>query len=239
MSDNIFREVDEELRNERMRALWRRYGVYVIGGAVTIVLLVAANEAWKWWQGSTAARSSDLFQTALTYIEQGDIAAARAALDVTIADASGSYPALAKFKIAALLASQGNTDAAIAAYDTLAGTLENRRLRELAQIYAAYLLVDSGDVAAVTSRVGGMLFPDHPLRNAAREALGLANYKAGDTEAALGLFTAILDDPSASQDIGLRASIYVSQLAAEGVAPPDAPKAAIAGEPVAPGSAVQ
>lgn len=216
MSDNIFREVDEELRNERLRALWNRYGIFVIGGAIAIVLVVAGNEAYKWWQGSTAARSSELFQTALDDIAAGDLAGAQEALDATIAEASGRYPMLAQFRAASLMADDGRTAEAVAAYDELAGTVDNPRVRELAQLYASYLLVDDGDVAGVTSRVGGMLFPDHPLRNIAREVLGLANYQAGDLDAATGLFRAILDDPLTSQQLGTRAAIYLAQLTAEG-----------------------
>lgn len=220
MSDNIFREVDEELRNERMRALWSRYGIYVIGGAVAIVLVVAANEAWKWWQASEAARSSDLFEAVVVAIEDGDADAARAAIETTVGEASGEYPVLARFAEAGMLASGGDTEAAIAAYDELAGTVENTRLRELAQLYTAYLLADSGDVAAVSARVATMLAPDHPMRNAAREALALTNYVAGEGEAALSLYNAILDDPETTQDIGSRAAIAAAQLASEGVALP-------------------
>ncbi|UXN73227.1 hypothetical protein N8D56_20075 [Devosia sp. A8/3-2] len=35
--DNIFREVDEELRSDRMRAFWRRFAPYVIGAAIAVV----------------------------------------------------------------------------------------------------------------------------------------------------------------------------------------------------------
>ena len=37
MSD-IFREVDEDLRHEQYKKLWDRFGIYVIGLAVLIVL---------------------------------------------------------------------------------------------------------------------------------------------------------------------------------------------------------
>lgn len=234
MSDSVFREVNEELRNERIRALWRRYGLYVIGGAVAIVLLVAANEAWKWWQGSTAGRSSDLLQTALDNIADGDIAGAEAALDATIAEGSGRYPVIAQFKAASLLASKGQVTEAVAAYDGLAGTADLPLLRELAQLYAAFLLVDAGDVAGVTLRVSGLVSPDHPLRNSAREALGLANYQAGDAVAALGFFEAIVSDPLTARDIGSRASVYIAQLASEGVALPGPADDAPAPEDAAP-----
>lgn len=220
---NIFREVDEELRSERMQNLWRQYGIYVIGAAVLIVLLVAGNEVWRWWQQNEAQRSSALFETALERIEDGEVAAAQDALNVTEAEAGGRYPDLARFREAALLAEQGNTEEAIAAYDALANTLDEVRLRELASVYAAYLLADTGDAGAVQQRVSGLLATGHPLSSVAHETVGLAHYQAGDAKAAQTEFQAILDDPQASTSITSRAQIFLDQLIAEGVNDPERP----------------
>ena len=214
--DNIFREVDEELRSDRMRKLWRSYGPYVIGAAVAVVLVVAANEGWAWWQNSNAARSSDQFYAALDLADGGDVAAAQTALSEVIASASGGYPTLARFKQAGLLAREGKSAEALAAYDALASTEANPRLRELALVLAANLLVDSGTLADVNDRVSTLQTPDNPLRNAVREAIGLAQYKAGDLIAAGASFQAVIDDPMTSNDVQGRMQVYMAQLVAEG-----------------------
>ncbi|MEO7222741.1 MAG: hypothetical protein ABIY37_09730, partial [Devosia sp.] len=56
-------------------------------------------------------------------------------------------------------------------------------------------------------------------RNAAREVLGLAQYKAAQLDAAMTTFQAIIDDPLASRDLQSRVQIYIQQLLAEGAAP--------------------
>ena len=215
-NDTLLREVDEALRSDRMHALWRRFGPYVIGAAVAIVVIVAVNEGWSWWQKSTAARSSDQFYAALELAEGTDIAGAQEALNRVVAEGSGGYPILARFRQASLLAQDGKTEEAIAAYDALATSESNARLRELALVLAAYLVADSGDVAAVEQRVGGIVSPANPMRNAAREAVGLAQYKAGDINAALSSFEAILADPLASRELSSRIQVYIAQLIAEG-----------------------
>src|SRR5690606_21661209 len=130
---------------------------------------------------SNAARSSDQFYEALELAEAGDVAAATAALDRVAAEGSGAYPALARFREAALLASEGRDAEAVAAYDALATAQSNSQLRDLALVLAGYLLVDSGNVDGVRQRVGGLAVDGHPLRGVAREALGLAHYQAGDS----------------------------------------------------------
>jgi hypothetical protein len=78
----------------------------------------------------------------------------------------------------------------------------------------------------VQQRVGGLVTPTDPLRNAAREAIGLTQYKAGKLDDALATFQAILDDHLASQDEQERVAVYVRQLAAAGAKGPVAPPAA-------------
>ena len=64
MSD-IFREVDEDIRNERFKRLWDRFGPYVIGVAVLIVVVTAGYRGWQYWQNSQAAATGDRFVAAI------------------------------------------------------------------------------------------------------------------------------------------------------------------------------
>lgn len=221
--DNIFREVDEELRSDRMRALWRRVAPYVIGAAVAVVALVAVNEGWSWYHSNNAAKSSDELYAAFDLIEGGDLPAAQAALDTVIANGSGRYPTLAEFRKAGVLAREGKTAEAVAAYDALANSLDNIRLRELALVLAGNLLVDSGSLADVQSRIETIATEGNPLRNAAREALGLAQYKAGDFAAAQASFEAVVNDPLSQSTTRNRMGYYLAQLLSEGaITAPDA-----------------
>ncbi|WP_240233063.1 tetratricopeptide repeat protein [Devosia lacusdianchii] len=214
--DNIFREVDEELRSDRMRALWRRFAPYVIGAAVGVVAIVAVNEGWSWYHSNNAAQSSDELYAAFDLIEGGDLPAAQTQLDALIANGSGSYPVLAQFRKAGVLAKEGKTADAVAAYDALANTQSNPRLRELALVLAGTLLVDNGTLAEVQARVETLAVDGNPLRNAAREVLGLAQYKAGDFTAAQTSFEAVLNDPLTQNDTRNRMGYYLAQLLSEG-----------------------
>jgi len=218
--ETIFSEVDEELRSERMRNLWRRFGPFIIGAAVLVVVLVGVNEGWRWYQNSVSARSSDQFYSAISLIESGDNAAALAALNETVAKGSGGYPILARFAKAALLAKDGKLDEAVAAYDALSTDLSQPRLRDVALLLAASNLVDKGDVKGVEARVGGLIAPDNTLRNVARELLGLARYANNDPTGASEIFAQIIADPGVSLDLLRRVQIYQEQLLSQGVAVP-------------------
>ena len=214
--ESLFREVDEDLRADRLRNLWRRFGPYIIGAAVAVVLLVAVNEGWSWWQQSNAARSSDALYVALDAARDGDMEKALGALGPVETQGSGQYPVLGKFAEAAYLSSEGKTADAVAIYDELSGSLTEMRLRELALVLAAYDLVDSGDVNGVETRVDGLIAANSSFSAAGREALGLAQYKAGELNAALATFQAAQADPNTTTDFRARVSVYIAQLMAEG-----------------------
>lgn len=223
--DNIFREVDEELRSDRMRAFWRRFAPYVIGAAIAVVALVAVNEGWSWYHANNAAQSSDELYAAFDLIDGNDLPAAQTALDKLIADGSGRYPTLAQFRKAGVLAKAGNIAEAVAAYDALANSLDNIRLRELALVLAGNLLIDNGTLADVQSRIETIATEGNPLRNAAREILGLAQYKAGDFAAAQTSFEAVINDPMSQSSARNRMGYYLAQLLSEGVVTAPAPAA--------------
>ena len=51
MSD-IFQEVDEEVRRERLEQLWKRYGIYIIAAVLLVLACVGG------WRGSVACPSA-------------------------------------------------------------------------------------------------------------------------------------------------------------------------------------
>lgn len=223
---NIFHEIDEELRSDRMRSFWRRFGPWIILAAVLVVLAVGANEGYKWWSRSNSDKSSDLLYQAFAEADAGKLDEAQTTLTDLAQSGTGGYPMLARFKQASLLAKQGKTDEALAAYDKLSSDQSNSDIRSLALLMGANLLVDKGDVGGVETRVGGLLATNNPLRNSAREALGLANYKAGKLEEARKQFQAVIDDPLSPADMRARMQVYIDELTAEGVKPPAQPAAA-------------
>ncbi len=236
-NENFIREIDEELRSDQMRAFWKNFGPWIIALAVLAVVGTAGWEAWQWWNNSNSARSSDQFYSALALTSGTDVEAAQKALDEVEATGTGAYPMLARFREAALLVKEGKTAEATAAYDAIATAETNSNIRGLALVLAAYTLVDSGDVGAVNQRVEGLTVADNPMRNAAREAIGLTKYKAGDLSGALTDFETVLADPGVSREAQTRLQIFIAQLKALGAAAPSTDAAAATDTTPAPAAA--
>jgi len=193
--DSFIREVNEELRRENARALWGRYGPVIIGGAVALVLATAAYQAYHYWTAHRAGQVSEVMLKALILADGDDHIAARDALDEVEATGFGAYPSLAALRKAGLLAQMGEMQAAIAAFDAIVNDTKSPEiLKNIARIRAAYLLLDQAPLAEVEARVRVLAHDNEPMRLAAWEVLGLAAWKAGQAEMAIGYFDSIIAD---------------------------------------------
>jgi len=63
---DIFQEVDEEVRRERLKQLWDRYGNLMIGVALVFVVAVGGWRGYQWWEGKKAAEAGAAFEAAMT-----------------------------------------------------------------------------------------------------------------------------------------------------------------------------
>ncbi len=77
---DIFHEVDEEVRRERLQKLWERYGIYVIALAVLIVAAIGVWRGYEYWETKKATAAGAAFELALSLSEAGKHAEAEAPL---------------------------------------------------------------------------------------------------------------------------------------------------------------
>ena len=217
--DSFYREVNEEMRQDQARALWDRYGPFLIGIAVAVVLGTAAWVGWDYWATSKANKSGDDFSTALKLANDGKNDEAIAALKALEADGYGAYPLLARMRAATVLSDKGDAAGAVATFDAVAAdTSIPQAVRDMARLRAALVLVDSGSYADVSSRVEALTADDNSLRHSAREALGLSAWKEGKAADALKLFDQIVGDADAPRNVRERATMLSELIRGSGTA---------------------
>ncbi|WP_029058551.1 tetratricopeptide repeat protein [Stappia stellulata] len=216
MSD-IFREVDEEIRHERYKRLWDRFGPYLIGLAVLIVVGTAAFRGWVYWRETQAQASGDVFVQAVRLAEDGKFAEAEARFG-ELADAPGGYPTLARLRVAGLQAQADDPAAALASFDAVAADSGvDNALRDIARLRAGYVALDTQDFAGAADRLEPLAGDDNALRFLAREALALGAWKAGNAQDARRWIAGILEQEGAPSDVATRAQTVLDLLnAAEG-----------------------
>ena len=211
MSDeSFFREVDEELRQDKVKAVWTRFGAWLLGGAIAVIAITAGVVAYEHYQTNQANAAGDRYAAAMRLADDGKSDAAITALQEIAGNGIGAYPALARLSIGGIEAKAGKPEQAVAAYDEVANDADvTGGLRDMAAIRAAYVLVDSGSLDDVRQRVERLSGDSDPLRFPAREAIALAAWKAGDAETAKPLFQQLVTDPGTPSDISGRAKILL------------------------------
>lgn len=216
---DIFREVDEDLRQERYQKLWRRFRYWIIGAVCVILGAAVAYVILTSMAESRRQEEAARYATALEQLEAGKTREAADSFAALAADAGSGYVALSQLRAAAALAEGGDIAGAVAIYDQLAGDGRVDPLyRELAVLLAADRLVDTAPVDEINQRLAPLLGGDSPWRPLAAELSGVAALRAGRIEAARDTFAALADDPQTPAGVRARAAELVTSLGGAGSA---------------------
>ncbi len=211
--DSLFREVDEDVRRDKIVSVWNRFGNLIVVVSLLVVVGVGGYKAWQYWQAQKAEADGLRWYEAVRLAEQGKDAEADAAFNAIADTGHKGYAVLARLSQASELGHDGKRDEAVALYDqVIADSAADAPLRELARVRAAYLLVDTASVADLTKRLDGMTATTSPWRHGAREVLALANYREGNYKPASDLAAEILADPATPAGMRARVQLVAAHL---------------------------
>jgi hypothetical protein len=212
---DIFQEVDEEVRRERLEQLWKQYGNYIVAALILVLACVGAWRGYIYWQERKAAEAGAAFEAASTLAEENKHSEAEAAFAKLANDGTAGYRTLARFRAAAQL---GLTDAkaAVTAYDGLAADASlGRPLQDLAAVRAGLLLVDTAPYQELRTRLEPLTASDRPFRHSARELLAFGAWRAGDNAGARQWIDAVIADPETPSTVRSRVDVLAALIPAE------------------------
>ena len=192
MSD-IFREVEEDLRRDRLQHVWRKYGVWVIGAAAAVIALVAVATWWNAHQRSQAEEAARAYIAADRIAADGEIAEAAARFQALAEERGGGYAMVSGLRAAALLSEADRRDEAIAAYDALAAESADPILSDLAALRAALLLSEVASADELAVRLAPLAREGGAWRFTALELLAFAALRAGDRQEAAARYREIAE----------------------------------------------
>jgi hypothetical protein len=206
--DNLLREIDEDLRQERYAKLWKTYGRYVIAATVIFVASVAGFQGWQTYDINLRSEEGRQFAAAQRLAADAKADEALTAFGALSADATAGYALLSRFQEAALLAGKGDRVGAVAAYHAIAAdTGIDALYRDLATVLAGLQEAEgTGDVQGALDRLAPIIADDNPWRHSAREVSAVLALRKGDRAKAREFFDALATDPAAPRGIRSRAA---------------------------------
>lgn len=206
--NDIITEINQELREERGRALWNKYGIYVIAAVIAIVIVVAGRQAYVSYEQNARNNAANAYMAALE--QEGT-----SALDAIAGQGGEGYPMLARFSTAARLAEAGDAGAE-AAYMAIANDASLDGIyRNAGMIMAVMNAGSETSVDEKITRIASIANAPGPWQNLALEMMiGLALEK-GDEAAARKHFETLRFSSNVSADLNQRLSLIDAALGKE------------------------
>lgn len=206
---DVFDEIEDDLRQEKLKAFWRENGSWIIGSAIAAVVMTAALVFWRdWTQRQNERETAALIEV----VEKKDIAA----FDAYMETAGKNHAVLAQFSAAALALEKGDQAKALAIYETVS-TLRgvDKIWRDLALLLSLSERLSTADPALLKKEIAGLTAEKNVWRHSARELQGLLAAREGDFKAAADVMAELSGDAAAPEDLRRRAFTFHELYAAE------------------------
>jgi len=202
MSD-FFKELEDDIREERIFILWRKYGNYVIGLALAITISTAGVVLWKYLKHRSQIQAHISFSRAVDLMKQGKKEEALKAFQ-DLENDGGGYRKLAQLYQAALLKNPEEMYTKI--------SQENKTDPALGKLPILLMAARSLNNAEALAALEPLTAPKNAWAPLSLELLALVDLKKGDDMMAAKRYIQILKEPHATSDEQMRAGMMVSQL---------------------------
>ena len=233
---DFLEEIEEQLRSDRYRQLFRKAVPWAIGVALAALLIALGAWGYQSWRAAQDAKASETYSAALDTLSKGDPNKAFAEFGQAADTPSRGYKALALMQQAGIRERQGKTEEAVELFDKAAQAAPGPTIGDMARLKSAFALMDTAPFPALQERLTPLIDAKRPYAAAAREALAMAKLKAGKTQEARADFQVLQLLPDATQgqrqraqagilaiDSGAAASLPQAVAAARSLPPAPAP----------------
>jgi hypothetical protein len=215
---DLFDEIEDELREERMHEMLKKYGGLLFAGALLLIGAVAGWKAWGWYQDRQDLAAATSYLAASSRAEAAGIAGpnrpqAIAAFQAVAAETPAGYRVLARLREAALRGDAGDLTGASALWDSVAAdSAADPLLRDLASLMWCLYHADKGDPEMLEARLKPLAAPGNSWRSLAQEQLALLDLRLGHTDTAKAQFKKLGEDSTAPQGVRGRAAALFSRV---------------------------
>ena len=207
MSD-IFQEIDEDLRQDKVARLWKAYGKYLVALAVFIILVIASYRFIEHKNEKNREQTSELYELASETGRSGDKNSAIELLSDEMFDENRGYSIISKLKKAALAKSNNDLEGTeIVLKEIITNEDIPLYLRDLAR-----LKLFASDSDNNSSQLEVLIEEEGPWKFLALELKGGIQLEGGNLKEARSIFKELTDDANTPNNLRRRASEILKAL---------------------------
>lgn len=216
--DAFLREVDEELRRDQVSSFFTRYGWWVIGGAVLLLVAIGGAIWWNQRQDAKAGEASEKLVQVIEQLDANNARGASATIDELAANDRAAYRYSALFLRANAQIQTNAIPAAIATLGTIAGDANAPQpYRDAALIRKTQLEYDQLPPTQVVQRLQGYAQAGNPWLGTTGEMVAVALIRQQRFPQAAQILSAMARDPSVPESIKGRAIQMASAFGVDAV----------------------
>ena len=213
--DDIFKEVDEELREERLTKIWKRIGPYVIGILIGTIIITSAVIGYREYDETQRQNWGVQFAEAMNLSEEGNWQESLDLFETLTEKTNLGYKTLSLFQAASLYAKNDNKEKALEIYQSLESEALDENFRDLATLMLIYLQFDNADPEILEKRIEKLASKGNPWYYNAVELKGFLFAKQKNKEKQIEIFNILSKDNKAPEGVRTRANDMLAILGEE------------------------
>ena len=211
--DILFQEINEELKQEKMRNFWKKYGILATVVVIAALTFAVSFESIKAWQNKKAQTWSDAYAYAYNLQIQGKYDESIAVFKDIEQQNGGIYRDIAQMQIAYILLEQAKNDEALTVLTALVNNpAANASIQNMAVFKLASYKLDNAPREEVEALLNRLIIDNGSWVNVAKEMKAMLEIREGNLSQALEIYNDILNNNELSDTLKSRVQDMISVL---------------------------
>ena len=204
--DAFIREIDEELKNEKLKKIWDKYGLFIILFVTVAVTAAVSFETFKAWREKRNQEFSDSYAYALNLQNQGRYGEALEILEGLQKSKKAIYSDIAEVQIANVMIEQNKIEDAIAILEKISKSEDfNAQMKQIAIIKLASYKLDYAPAKEIQEMLEPLVTENGVWTNIAKELLAMLAVRENDFDKAKTLYQEISVAANTPETLKIRA----------------------------------
>ena len=211
VQDAVLKEISEDVKNDKIKDLWDRYGLFIIIFVALALTAAVSFESFRSWAKKRDQEISNAYAVAISLQNQGRLDESMKLLQ-NISERSGLYADIAKLQIANIYFEQNKPQEAVNLLQQLVSKRSvSRQMKDIAALkLAAYKLDADAPAAEVEKLLSPLTEEGNGSYNVARELLAMLYIREGNLEKAKAEYEMIVASASSSDALKSRAQDMIT-----------------------------
>ena len=190
-TDAFIQEIDEDVKNDNLKVLWDKYGIFVVLLVVLAVSATVSFEKIRSWKAEQNQQTTENYMSAAQLRENPEETIA--ALQQINQSNQGIFSDFAKLQLANVLFNQNKNEEAMAALQSLIDDKQaNDEVKNIALIKLATYKVDQLPRAEFEALVKPIIDANNSWTPLAQDLLAMSAIQEGDVDTARSIYENIL-----------------------------------------------